>query len=65
MSTEGEQGALEMVHTNVFTPVPMPVTADNGSAVLEIMAEPETKDHCPVPVKAVFAFIVIALPQIV
>ena len=50
VSFDGGQTPLEMVHTKLFVPVPMPFTGESGFAGEAITAVPEMSDHTAVPV---------------
>lgn len=54
---EAEQGALEIVHWNMFVPNPSPVIEVVAESEFVIVPMPETNDHAPVPTVAVLAVI--------
>ena len=55
---EGIQGLLEMVHLKTLVPTVKPVIVVVGDNEFVITPLPETNDHVPTPLVAVFAFMV-------
>lgn len=58
LETELTHGGFEMVHAKTFTPRPKPEIVVVGDKEFVIVPLPETKVQAPVPVTAVFAFMV-------